>query len=225
MKLTTEQIEYIESTLVLKGLEFEDIKLEVTDHIASEIEDLMEQNTLSFEDNLNIVIDKWMPQLQSSFSFWINYRNSAPYIVTNKCNRMLKSVLMFTIIWGFLTSIVVTIIIKLWQNEEVIYFLNSTLKTLSVVVFIILIYTKYKVNKSGYSSTYRYLFNRYVGALLMTCFNIVFGIFSFNVRRDPIDFHFFLVPFFPIAILFMSGYYIQLLNKHFQFEKKYAKSE
>ncbi len=38
MKLTTEQITQIEETLVLNGLIYDDIKLEITDHIASEIE-------------------------------------------------------------------------------------------------------------------------------------------------------------------------------------------
>ena len=35
MKLTTEQIDYIEHTLVKNGLDFEDLKFELIDHIAS----------------------------------------------------------------------------------------------------------------------------------------------------------------------------------------------
>ncbi len=38
MKLTTEQIAKIEETLVLNGVVYEDIKIELTDQIASEIE-------------------------------------------------------------------------------------------------------------------------------------------------------------------------------------------
>jgi len=38
MKLTTEQIATIEETLVLNGVVYDDIKFELLDHIASEIE-------------------------------------------------------------------------------------------------------------------------------------------------------------------------------------------
>ena len=49
MKLTAEQITEIEETLVLKGLKYDDLKLEVTDHIASEIEVLMQEENISFK--------------------------------------------------------------------------------------------------------------------------------------------------------------------------------
>jgi hypothetical protein len=38
MKLTNQQIETIEETLVLNGVVYDDIKLELVDHIATEIE-------------------------------------------------------------------------------------------------------------------------------------------------------------------------------------------
>ena len=38
MKLTAEQIECIDQTLVKKGVKFDDLKMEVLDHIASQIE-------------------------------------------------------------------------------------------------------------------------------------------------------------------------------------------
>lgn len=58
MNLSTEQISIIEDTLVFNGLKFEDLKLEITDHISSEIEVLIEKNTLSFEENLKSVFEK-----------------------------------------------------------------------------------------------------------------------------------------------------------------------
>ena len=48
MKLTTEQIDHIEQTLVKNGLDFEDLKLELIDHIASEIEMTMTSDEMSF---------------------------------------------------------------------------------------------------------------------------------------------------------------------------------
>ena len=59
MKLTNQQITQIDEILVLNGLNYEDLKLEVTDHIASEIEVLMEDNSFSFDENLKAVFEKW----------------------------------------------------------------------------------------------------------------------------------------------------------------------
>jgi hypothetical protein len=44
MKLTNQQIAFIDETLVLNSLTYDDIKLEVMDHIASEIEVLKTQS-------------------------------------------------------------------------------------------------------------------------------------------------------------------------------------
>jgi hypothetical protein len=41
MKLTNQQITTIEQTLVLNGVVYDDIKLELLDHIATEIESIM----------------------------------------------------------------------------------------------------------------------------------------------------------------------------------------
>ena len=49
MKLTTEQITQIDETLILNSLKYDDIKLEVTDHIASEIEFLKTQRSSSIK--------------------------------------------------------------------------------------------------------------------------------------------------------------------------------
>ena len=58
MKLTTEQIALIEETLVLNGLKYYDIKLEVTDHIASEIEERLCDEKSSFEVIFDEVLQK-----------------------------------------------------------------------------------------------------------------------------------------------------------------------
>ncbi|WP_281261792.1 hypothetical protein [Flavobacterium faecale] len=44
MTLSKQQIEQIDAILVLNGLPFEDLKMELTDHIATEIEIEMDEN-------------------------------------------------------------------------------------------------------------------------------------------------------------------------------------
>jgi len=48
MKLSQEQIAKIDETLAGKGLIYHDIKLEIIDHIASDIEVIMDDKEVSF---------------------------------------------------------------------------------------------------------------------------------------------------------------------------------
>jgi hypothetical protein len=64
MKLTNQQIETIEETLVLNGVVYDDIKLELIDHIATEIESEASIESKLFETVLKEVFDSWKPQLK-----------------------------------------------------------------------------------------------------------------------------------------------------------------
>jgi hypothetical protein len=57
MKLTNQQITTIEETLVLNGVVYDDIKLELVDHIATEIESEIVVRNL--EVVLKEVFEKW----------------------------------------------------------------------------------------------------------------------------------------------------------------------
>ncbi|MFD0777676.1 hypothetical protein ACFQZF_03215 [Flavobacterium myungsuense] len=71
MKLSQEQIAKIDEKLTLKGLVYEDIKLELLDHIASDTENVMTDKEIAFEIAFKDVFRKWKPQLQPFKSwFW-----------------------------------------------------------------------------------------------------------------------------------------------------------
>ena len=80
MKLTTEQLQIIENALNEKCnfKKFDDVRLEVMDHIASEIEAEMENHLLPFESAFVKVMTRWNPMILPKT--WSRYEN-APYIV------------------------------------------------------------------------------------------------------------------------------------------------
>ena len=100
MKLTAEQIECINQTLIEKGIKYDDIKLEVLDHIATEVQVLMDENTLSFDENFKLVLDKWSEELKPSSSFFTGLGVSYPTIILNKRLLLVKKQMLF----GFLLS-------------------------------------------------------------------------------------------------------------------------
>lgn len=85
MKLTNQQIATIEQTLVLNGVVYEDIKLEVLDHIASEVEAIMDAEQDAFETVFKAVLKKWKNVLQTtSNSMWLGMLFHAPQIAVDK---------------------------------------------------------------------------------------------------------------------------------------------
>ena len=58
MKLTAEQIECINQTLIKKGIKFDDLKIEVLDHIASQIESEMKTTQTTFPEAFSKVFER-----------------------------------------------------------------------------------------------------------------------------------------------------------------------
>lgn len=77
MKLTAEQIVKIEENLVLNGVVYDDIKLELIDHIASDIEEIMINHGVDFNIAIINAFNKWEVQLRPTSNplwtpFWLN---------------------------------------------------------------------------------------------------------------------------------------------------------
>lgn len=221
MKLTTEQIAIIDQTLVLNGVVYDDVKLELIDHIASEIEVLMEENILSFEENLKSVFNNWKTQLQPSSSFWIRNNKSIPKMVVYKCNKIVKRIVFLSFIIGFSVSALITLIIKKWESEELISVLNLSLKILSIFVIVLLVFARYKVWKSKHESTFGYLFNKNGFLQIINLILIAIGIFRFKSAASFFDFNFMPIVF-PMTILCISVFYLNLAYNHLQFNRKIA---
>jgi hypothetical protein len=228
MKLTAEQITTIEKTLILNGLKFDDLKLELTDHIASEIEELMEINTFSFDENLKVVFAKWSEQLRPSYSFWINSNSNLfwfakdelhPSLVAYKCNKLVKRVLKLSLAVGLLISIVLTATTRNWHGEVLLNFLKTGFKIVSFTVFILFVFARFRIWKSKHSTTYGYLFNRNGFIQIINLFFLSMGIFPFRIYNGNFGWDL-MFNTLSISILFISIFYLKLAYQHLQFDKK-----
>lgn len=110
MKLTKEQIQLINQKLISKGVVYEDVKLELLDHIASDIEQQIENRDSNFEEAFQNVFDKWRLLLQpikTSVLFFNDFKG--PKIVVDKWvllyKRQLFSMLIYSLILGFATTV------------------------------------------------------------------------------------------------------------------------
>jgi len=219
MKLTTEQITTIEQTLVLNGVVYNDIKLELVDHIASEIESIIDESQFSFEENLKKVFAKWKNELTPSSSFWIRNNKSIPRVVIQKSIKMIQHVFLMSFCLGLVTAVVITLIFKNNANQEVLVALNTLLRAMGLLGIMLLIYAKFRLWQSKQESTYSYLFNQNGFLQVINLVLITTGLFRFKGNTVFFDFHF-MSTFFPITLLFISGFYLNIAFKHIKFENK-----
>ena len=219
MKLTTEQIECINQTLIEKGIKYDDIKLEVLDHIATEVQVLMDENTLSFDENFKLVLDKWSEELKPSSSFFTGLGVSYPTIILNKRLLLVKKQILF----GFLLSItgllVFMSLIELYDSKIIIYNYQVGARYVFVVGYVLLIFNTIRIWRSKLNTSFymnhKTRLSMYIPMIYPFCF----------INTTPMLLHnqvlFVVISTFMLFHLLLSS---QLALKHFQFEKKLQNS-
>ena len=219
MKLTAEQIECINQTLIEKGIKYDDIKLEVLDHIATEVQVLMDENTLSFDENFKLVLDKWSEELKPSSSFFTGLGVSYPTIILNKRLLLVKKQILF----GFLLSItgllVFMSLIELYDSKIIIYNYQVGARYVFVVGYVLLIFNTIRIWRSKLNTSFymnhKTRLSMYIPMIYPFCF----------INTTPMLLHnqvlFVVISTFMLFHLLLSS---QLALKHFQFEKKLQNS-
>ena len=156
MELTQEQIQFVEKYLDYKALNYIDVRIEVLDHIISDIEVLLAQG-INFEDAFKQSAGKWHKDLKITSSFLIGSIYSRPKIVINKAVNLGKYWLIFSFITIFLQAFLISkkLIIFSFLSENSIFFL-----TIGVGLAIINGYFYFKMKKL--KTTFLFLFEKFI---------------------------------------------------------------
>ena len=226
MKLTAEQITQIEEILVLKGLKYDDLKLEVTDHIASEIEVLMQEENISFKVAFIEVFIKWKWQLKpGNNGLWLGRGFSGPKIVMDKFTSYTKSRLVYILSASVpLTLATIGLMHFLNPNMAILIF-TKVIRTLFLFEALLIATGWILIWKSKRTTTYSYLFKKRSILVFFQPLIIAAGFIPFNRLLEgdldiQIAFTYFLFTLFLFLIFDLS-----LVFKHFQFEKNLSLSK
>jgi hypothetical protein len=214
MKLTTEQIQKIEQNLILNGIQYEDIKLELIDHIASEIETKMEIQEVSFEVAFHDVFDNWKHEMKPSSSLWVGLIYSSPKIVMDRWKSTTKLQQFKSLFIAIIPTLGLLSLFKIYNNSAVI---DHVLQGLSLVFFLLIIYYRVIIWKSKKKTTFSLMFSRNSNLILF--YMMLFAIAP--LRMNEISFwrnclSTFLVSWCMVYLFFN----LQLVYKHLQFIKK-----
>lgn len=136
-KLTTNQINQIEDTLISQyNIKYQDTRDEVLDHIACEVEELMNEGAY-FSEAFKITIAKWHSQLKPSN--WVI--NKTPrFIVSRLIVKDLQSIGLLFVLAVFTTSIIHVFI------KDQLFILGLAL-AITAFPMLVMGYLKYKKNR------------------------------------------------------------------------------
>jgi hypothetical protein len=166
-----------------------------------------------------MVFKKWEPQLKPSFSGLIGFTN--PKIMTVKCHKIVKKLFMTVIPISFLVTFLLMLVVRHSSYEVILINRQTILKSFVLVEFCLVILAWGFIFNSKQQTTYSYLIKKKSFGLIV--FLLMLGIGTFPIRLNHPDAKIaFVSVFFGIFYVLITGLYLQLVYKHFQFEKKLA---
>lgn len=155
MELTKEQILKVEDYLKKKNFEFIDLKIEILDHIISDIESLLTENN-SFENAYKKTTLKWDKHFKATSSFYFGMQYSESKIVVNKAVKLFKP-FYFIYLASYFFPLILLEFFKFQFNERVVGIINNFFFFTSVISVIYLGIIIFKTKKTKIKTTYSFI--------------------------------------------------------------------
>jgi hypothetical protein len=214
MEITKQQLQRVAHYLNVKGITYIDLRMEVFDHIVSDIEAKMMDEKLDFETAFYKITVTWNKHLIKESSLYFGLTYSLPKIVLDKAKKVYKKWFFLSVL-AYLIPYILLDQLKITFSQNAINDLNVFLQILTVctlMVFFGLLIIKYKEkNKTSFSFILKTLsWNFSIGFIVLFYLN-------FSTQDDlqsfPIS--------FLVAFIFMTYSYFHFYKKHLEAVKKH----
>ena len=208
MKLTKEQITIISDYIDYCGIKEIDIKLELVDHIATQTEEAIVMDGVSFEQALRKVMANWYPLFTKEKSFHIGLFYTFPKIVMKKIEARVKKTYIYLVI-SFILWTLLTFVLKLEFSINEIT--NSVVNFVSIAIGIAIVSILIRINFKTKPTTYRFLVNQSSPILLL----LLFIIYAFDTEMNSLKIYF-------MALVFVQFVFMCInFKNHIKCIKKY----
>jgi hypothetical protein len=220
MKLTTEQIAIIDQTLIDKGVVYEEIKLELLDHIITDIE--LETEESNFEIAFSKAMLKWERELEE-VNPWGKF--VTPRIVKEKFYKITKNQYKFSLLAVVVFSVLMTTITTLNPEEYVYNMLKLVFSSiyflfcLAAIISMFFIWRTKSKTISGKFFQMNCSFLAFHFYIIYTYFNGYSHLYR-HYSRESIFMNFF-EWFIHGFFLFMTIYLVIVAIEHFKTIRKY----
>ncbi|WP_394747974.1 hypothetical protein [Spongiimicrobium salis] len=220
MKLSQIELDDIARYLEAKGLYQVDIKNEVLDHMANDIEMRMQEDGLSFIDAFEVTRKAWSQELMPHSSFWIGLIYVGPKIAIKKCAARLKKSYTRTLLAALALFALSYGILSMEAMFPFYDRVTQGIGYLYLVAFASFAFFYFRIYLSKMHTTYRYLYkvNVFGFAIAYLYFNPLVATYNNFHREGEIQLlslflHSFLLIYFYTAIdLFRAHHRTVALN-------------
>jgi hypothetical protein len=178
MEITTEQIRQVEVYLQNKDFDFIDLKVEVLDHMISDIESLRTKK-YSFEDAYRTTVLKWEKYFKETSSFYFGFQYHESKIVVKKAIKIFKP-FYFLYLAAYFLPVAFLNLVPIKVAEETADFINGFLVSSAAILLAYLLMIVIKTKQSKVKTTYRFILKtQYLSVVLL-----VLGVFLGTVFND-----------------------------------------
>ncbi|TMM30437.1 hypothetical protein FDT66_06650 [Polaribacter aestuariivivens] len=214
MELTTQQIHKVEEYLNSKNFGFIDLRVEILDHIISDIENFMQKN-ISFENAFAMTRIRWEKHFRETSSFYFGMFFSESKIVVKKAIKQFRSFYFL-----YLTAYILPVLIfKLFPVNATVgfaNFVNGFLLSFSAVMVCYVVYIFIKTIVSKQKTTFSFILKtQYFGIIFLILGAVLGTVFNEEGELNPIFTGFVSAGF---AVVFICHYFFK---KHQEAIQKY----
>jgi len=198
MKLDKLQIEKIDNQLEKLGIVYVDYKFEILDHIASEVEELMVEKKISFQESLMIILDQWKPKFKKSTDVNFGLIWSLPEILQQKAKKIYwKKMIQLFIATAIFTPMLLLCKDVISRNTTIMLYLISAVFLTQFIGYLLIRFSNHK-------TTFGFLYKQQFLANVLLYFIPLHSLYSDSrIFERPIDRVFPL--FFMIALLTLAS--------------------
>lgn len=215
MKLTIEQIECINQTLVKKGVKFDDLKMEVLDHIALQIEYEMATTQKKFPEAYNQVFEQWAEEFKSTRAFF-SLNTYYPKLARSKFGNQIKLEIFTTFTIAAVLFCSFQLVTDSNTKLQFIFWIKKVFFFAYIVTILSMFIFKFFNAKSKVSSTYKHSFD----ARFPSIFIWLACIFNDNIPQDTTNQNLFVLSMGCLFMYLLSTVYLGF--KHYQFQNKFS---
>lgn len=215
MKLTAAQIDCINIALNKKGITFDDLKIEVLDHIASEIECEMETTATSFQDAFSKVFERWNDEFALTRAYF-SLATYYPKLARKKFGNLVKLELITAVVLLAVLFISFQLLPDSNTRFQYVFWIKKVFFYAYFGTVAVMLVFKFLNAKSKISSTYKYIFDKQ----LSTMWILLFAVFGDKTPSSYVGQNLFVLLTSYMFMFLLTTIYLGF--KHYQFQKKFS---
>lgn len=176
MELTKEQIDKVQHFLEVKKFDYLDLKIEVLDHMISEIEILMDKN-ITFDKAFKMVALKWKDDFKMTSSFYFGIQYSESKIVIKKAIKQFRFYFLLYVV-SYVLPIISLKKSDITFSEDFVNFANGFLMSFILCMLVYVLYIFIKVKQSKVKTTASFVLRTQYFGLIFLIISLLVGVFE-----------------------------------------------